>query len=411
MNTSAKINQTTIGFILATALIAGAFLFIAKISLALRFIIGLSFGFVLVKSSLGFAGSVNRLSRMGTSATAKALMYMFIITAIFTAFIIYGNENSYALNIYPINIGLLAGGLLFGFGMALSSCCATGSLTDLASGFSRASVTIFFFMIGVFLGFRYQGTASWVKESWISSEHGDMSKGGVFLPDLFTFDGFNGYLGALVLTIILAFIIIYLAQKYEEKLNIKKPEDVKKEKTDISFTSIIMNPWNLKISVIVIAFLFSTLLFLSGKGWSATSPFGVWFAKLLMLFGMSAQDISAFTTRPIEFFTQPLLEYSTSLQNFGIIFGAVIALLFARTFDKKFISGLVITPLAFVVYAFGGFIMGFGTRLSNGCNVGALYTPIAEFSLSGWLYLIVVAIGGFSGNWFIKRYISKTCVF
>lgn len=172
-----------------------------------------------------------------------------------------------------------------------------------------------------------------------------------------------------------------------------------------------MNPWNLKISVIVIAFLFSTLLFLSGKGWSATSPFGVWFAKLLMLFGMSAQDISAFTTRPIEFFTQPLLEYSTSLQNFGIIFGAVIALLFARTFDKKFISGLVITPLAFVVYAFGGFIMGFGTRLSNGCNVGALYTPIAEFSLSGWLYLIVVAIGGFSGNWFIKRYISKTCVF
>ncbi len=411
MNTLTKINQTAIGFILLAILIAGAFFFTPKTSLALRFIIGLGFGFSLVKASLGFAGSVNRLSRMGTSATAKALMHMFVLTSIFTAFIIYANESSYALNIYPINIGLLMGGLLFGFGMALSSCCATGSLTDLASGFSRAAVTIFFFMIGVFLGFYYQGTASWIRESWISTVSGDMSKGGVFLPDLFTFDGLNGYLGAIFLTILFAFIVIYLAQKHEEKLNISEPENMKKEKTNINFNTVFINPWSLKTSVVIIALLFSTLLLLSSKGWSATSPFGVWFAKLLILFGVDVQDIATFTAKPVEFFTQSLLEYGTSLQNFGIILGAVIALLFAKTFSKKFIAGLAISPKAFAIYAFGGFIMGFGTRLSNGCNVGALYTPIAEFSLSGWLYLIVVAIGGFSGNWFLKRYISKTCTF
>ena len=51
--------------------------------------------------------------------------------------------------------------------------------------------------------------------------------------------------------------------------------------------------------------------------------------------------------------------------------------------------------------------MGFGTRLANGCNVGALYTPIANFSLSGWIFLIVMVIGGVMGNKFSKAYYKK----
>jgi hypothetical protein len=62
--------------------------------------------------------------------------------------------------------------LLFGFGMAMSSCCATGSLTDLSSGFSRAMVTIIFFpnkeinssnkkeIIKKILSYRLEGTMS-----------------------------------------------------------------------------------------------------------------------------------------------------------------------------------------------------------------------------------------------------------
>jgi uncharacterized membrane protein YedE/YeeE len=42
--------------------------------------------------------------------------------------------------------------------------------------------------------------------------------------------------------------------------------------------------------------------------------------------------------------------------------------------------------------------MGFGTRLSNGCNVGALYTPIANFSLSGWIFFVFLAAGAVLGN-------------
>lgn len=45
-----------------------------------------------------------------------------------------------------------------------------------------------------------------------------------------------------------------------------------------------------------------------------------------------------------------------------------------------------------------GLAMGLGTRFANGCNVGALYTPIANFSLSGWIFLVFMVAGGVSGN-------------
>ena len=404
-------NRTEIrlGFALLFVLLLSAF-FTLEQRIFYRFLIGLGFGYALVKASLGFAGSVNKLSRTGSASVAKALMLMFILTALLSAFVLYNNESLYTLRLNPINMGLITGGFLFGVGMAFSSCCATGSLTDLAAGFSRAAVTIFFFTIGVFLGFSFQGNASWVKNSWFSTQTGVQGKGGVFLPDLFKFDGFNGYLVSMIITVLLSLFVIYLAKRYEriqkEKglCSVTSNTQEKQSNTLTLFEKIFLAPWKLGTSITVITLLFVLLLWFTGKGWSASSIFGLWFAKVLMLFGAEAQTLSVFTSRSLDFFTTPLLQNATSVQNFGIIFGAVFALMLAGTFGEKFLAGLKISTKGIIIYAIGGFIMGFGTRLSNGCNVGALYTPIAEFSLSGWFYLIVVATGGFMGNWLLKRY-------
>jgi len=165
----------------------------------------------------------------------------------------------------------------------------------------------------------------------------------------------------------------------------------------------------MRVSVVIISLLFASLLFLYEKGWSASSAFGLWFAKLLMLFGVDADTLGEFTTKPATLFSTPLLQHGPSIQNFAILLGAIFYLQIAGIFGAKFKAGLSISTKDFFVYAFGGFIMGLGTRLSNGCNVGALYTPIAEFSLSGWIYLIVVATGGFLGNWYLKNHINKSC--
>lgn len=408
--------QTLIGLGLLTFLLIFGTVFLQTWELYFRLLIGLGFGYAMARASMGFAGSVNRLARTGSSTLASALIILFFLTAVVTTFFIYGNEQAYRLNIYPINFALILGGLMFGFGMTFSSCCATGSLTDLSSGFSRAIVAIFFLSMGAFLGFSIQATSSFVNDSYLTTPMGANFQGGVFLPDLFTFDGMNGYLGALILTALLSVVVIYLARFYEKKYYQKygfvkaKPEvPVTLSKKDAVIDSIFIRPWKMRVSVVILAFLFGSLLFLYDKGWSASSAFGLWFGKILMIFGVSAQDLSDFTHRSVDFFSTPLLAHGTSVQNFSIILGAFFYLLIAGKFKNKFLEGLKISGKDFLVFAFGGFIMGFGTRLSNGCNVGALYTPIAELSLSGWIYMVVVVIGGFAGNWFVKKYINKSC--
>jgi len=394
--------ESLFGFALLFLLSAIALLLL-KDGIALRFFIGLVFGFSLVRSSIGFAGSVNKLYRAHSASVAKTIIWIFIVTSVFVALIMSGNESAYKLSIYPINFGLVVGGLLFGFGMAMSSCCATGSLTDLSSGFSRAVVTIFFFGMGVFLGFGIQANSPFVKESYLTSESGALFKGGVFLPDYFTFDGFNGYLGALVVTLLFGLFAIYVASRFD------KSSVVQEEGERTLFEKIFVYSWKMYVSVLVISATFAFLFYISHKGWSASSALGIWFGKLLMLFGVEAQSIAEFTSRDIKLFVAPITSHSTSMQNIGIVLGSLLALLLAGTFTQKFIAGLKITPKGAMTFAFGGFIMGFGTRLSNGCNVGALYTPIAEFSLSGWIYLVFVVVGGILGNMFIKRFISSTC--
>ena len=212
------------------------------------------------------------------------------------------------------------------------------------------------------------------------------------------------------ITVLLSLFVIYLAKRYEKIQKEKGTCPLSPDTQNIQnnsmtfFEKLFLSPWKLSTSITVISLLFILLLWSTGKGWSASSVFGLWFAKVLMLFGVEAETLSTFTSRSVDFFTTPLLENATSVQNFGIIFGAVFALMLAGTFGEKFLAGLKISSKGILLYAVGGFIMGFGTRLSNGCNVGALYTPIAQFSLSGWFYLVIVAAGGFTGNWLVKKY-------
>jgi len=37
--------------------------------------------------------------------------------------------------------------------------------------------------------------------------------------------------------------------------------------------------------------------------------------------------------------------------------------------------------------------MGYGARLSGGCNVGAFFSGVASFSLHGWLWIFAALAG------------------
>ncbi|KAF0118951.1 MAG: hypothetical protein FD149_338 [Rhodospirillaceae bacterium] len=84
-----------------------------------------------------------------------------------------------------------------------------------------------------------------------------------------------------------------------------------------------------------------------------------------------------------------MLADPTSVMDFGLLLGAFLAAAAAGTFRPS----LRIPPLSLAAAVIGGLLMGYGARLSFGCNIGAFFSGVASTSLHGWLW-ITMAVGG-----------------
>jgi len=427
-----KKTENIVGFALLFASLAFGYFYLQNLGkevLFLRWLIGIGIGYLLTRAFFGFAGSANRAYRTGSTKLMRALMFMFALTAILNAglFAFNGGPEGFKMSVHPINVGLGLGGLLFGFGMAFCSCCASGSLTDIVTALPRGGITLLFMCIGVFVGFPFQARSSWVKDSLFTvtpsvAREASKLKGsmkGVWLPDLFASETSNGMFGAILLTILFASIVIVLSYLYEKKRKQSNTfsgvgseiEQDKVEEFDVkhykffsaeNYSHIFSKPWTLATGAVVFAVLFLLLMGVAKTGWGVTTSFGIWFGKLLKLFGVSTEALVAFTGQKAAKFDAAFFADGGTVQNIGIIVGTIICLLLAGTFTPTCKSELKTTPMDIIVYAIGGFAMGIGTRFANGCNAGALFTPIAQFSLSGWIYLIFVTSGGIIGNMVLR---------
>lgn len=410
-----------LGVTLTTLIIGGVFL--EDASLYLRLLMGLGLGFALTKGTLGFAGSVNRAYRRGSTQLLQTLMFMFVVTAVINAGLLFNTQvGDYDLWVNPINIGLLVGGVMFGAGMSLSSCCASGVMVEMVGDIPRALTTLVFFGAGVFLGFPLQATQGWIQQTVISTSSYDGK--GVFLPDLFSWGPLNGYLMSVLLTIVLALFVVQLAKKYQAKrqqegtfhgvegetLREALAQEPKPQSQGFwskeSYQRWFGNVWQMRTSAIVIALICGVMLVSTGAGWGASTPFGIWFGKVLILLGANPADVAAFTHRPEALFTLPFFSHSVSVQNFAIMLGTLVAVLMLGKFSFSLKKGYTLRH--YTLFALGGLLMGIGTRFANGCNVGALFTPIVNFSLSGWVFLAVLIVGGIVGNRF-QAAVLKTC--
>lgn len=403
--------QNIFGVIVAiTAVVLGG-IFLKTETLFFRLLVGMGLGYALTRGFMGFAGSVNRAYRGGSTKLMQILMFLFVITAIVNAgFLFTSDPKGYDLWINPINFGLILGGISFGFGMTFSSCCASGVMTDLITDLPRAFITLIFFGLGVYLGFPLQSSQAWITDSLFTSSS---YTSGVFLPDLFAFDGLDGYLGSIILTAIFAGIVVYLSKKYEDKRRASgtyhgidteiDQEHVKlaqpthtpfKLFSKATYEAMFVTPWSMKASATMIIVLFTLMLAVTQSGWGASTPFGIWIGQALTFIGVPIEQVAAFADRPVSMFALPFFEHPISVQNFGIVVGTLICVLLMG--QLKFSFNYSAKQLS--LFAMGGLLMGLGTRFANGCNVGALYTPIANLSLSGWIFFIFLVMGGVLGN-------------
>lgn len=376
----------------------GFFLSSSSSKLTVYLITGIIFGYILTRSRFGFAGGIKRIYITGEGSLTKALLIMFGITIIAMAGIHWAAVSTGAeaipgySSVRALNLAVIIGGFIFGIGMMLAGGCASGTLTDLGEGAIRAAIALVFFVIGAVPGhgLRYKFDQSLL---------GDISTT-VYLPDVF------GYVGAVLVSLILLLGLYIITRKYEDIRKVEGtfeetvfsddelPLEEKEEFKLFSYNTyhkFFIERWNFLLGGLLIAIMFIFVINTTGKSWGVTSAFTRWGVALLQNFGFDF-NTPAFAD-VVEKVDAGLLNDGGTVRNLGIIFGSVLALLLAGKF--KFDYDFNFRDV--LLYALGGFMMGFGARFAKGCNIGALYAAISNFSLHGWGFLVALSLGGIAG--------------
>lgn len=136
-------------------------------------------------------------------------------------------------------------------------------------------------------------------------------------------------------------------------------------------------------------------------GWGVTSSFANWGAWVYEMLGGNVTDWGYFSGQEAQAtMAGGFLNDGASLRNVGIVLGALVATLYASEFKIKKIKSV----RQIIAAVLGGLLMGYGARLASGCNIGALFTGVASFSLSGWVFAAFLIVGAFIGSKLLAKF-------
>ena len=130
---------------------------------------------------------------------------------------------------------------------------------------------------------------------------------------------------------------------------------------------------------IALAILNFATLALAGRPWGITSAFALWGAKSATALGVNVASWPYWHAQA-KVLTAPLSFDITTVMDIGIMVGAFAASVLAGRFDP--VWRLPLRSLAAAVV--GGLLLGYGARLSYGCNIGSYFSGIVSGS-SAWL--------------------------
>jgi hypothetical protein len=137
------------------------------------------------------------------------------------------------------------------------------------------------------------------------------------------------------------------------------------------------------------------------SGWGVSTTFAHWGAWLFQLIGGNVDNWSFYADEKTQAaLAKGFLHNGGSIRNLGIILGALVAALYASQFKIKKIK----SKKQIIAAALGGLFMGYGARMAMGCNIGALFTSISSFSLSGWIFGVFLLVGAFCGSKLLAKY-------
>lgn len=335
--------------------------------LKLLFVVGLLLGVTLYHGAFGFASAYRSLlTGRGAEGALAQIVMLAVATLLFAPVLAEGSFFGRGVvgAVAPLGVAVAAGAFLFGIGMQLAGACASGCLYTVGGGNLRTLLTLIAFCAGAFLGSLHLG---W----WLRlPSAGDLSLSGlVGWPLAIAIQ--LGLLGALA---------VLLRRLAGTRLAWRLPRG----------RQWLAGPWPLSFSAIVLAVLNLATLAISGHPWTITWAFALWGAKAAQGLGWDPAT-SDFWSAPFQSqaLAGDLWADETTVMDVGLLAGAFLAAAAAGRFRPV----LSIPPLSLASALLGGLAMGYGARLSFGCNIGAFFSGVASTSLHGWLW-IVMALGG-----------------
>ncbi len=365
--------------ITAIAIVLSAWYLNAAISWrqAALFIVGAFAGVVLYHAAFGFTSAWRVFISDRRGAGLRAQMLMLAVTcAVFFPLLASGSifGQSVRGSISPVGVGVAAGAFIFGLGMQLGGGCASGTLFSVGGGSTRMLSTLFFFIIGSVIGTAHMGwwTAqpSWPATSVVTT---------------------MGPWVALAASLALFGAIAWFTAFAERQRHGQLVDDLKPARGPRWLTG----PWPLVAGAIGLAVVNIATLTIGGRPWGVTSAFALWGAKWFQAIGI---DVTGwpYWQAPAQAtaLKSSVLMDVTSVMDFGIILGALLAAILAG----RFAPTLKISGRSVAAAVIGGLLLGYGARIAYGCNIGAYFSGIASGSLHGWLWLVAAFAGNIAGT-------------
>lgn len=339
----------------ATAILVALVLIDGQPASAALIVGGFGLGAVFLKAEFSFTAAWRRFLTRGE---AGGLLGGLIIIAVAAVAIVpvAAIFPNFGGAIAPLGPSLAIGALVFGIGMQLANGCGSGTLYTAGGGSGRMLIALAGFIIGSVIGSLHLPAAlAWGGVDPIVASH---------------YLGPWGGLAATLASLALAAAVIAAVAR-------RRGAQVWPKRTIV-------------IGGILIGLLSIAVFAAGGHPWSVTFGFTVWGAKIASLFGFDFSSAPFWQwPGPKRALAGSVLSDTSSLTDFGMIFGAMAAAAASRPFARAAWP----PAKSLAAAAVGGVLMGWGARLGFGCNIGAFVGGVASGSLHGWVWF-AAALGG-----------------
>ena len=340
------------------------------------FLVGAFAGVVLYHAAFGFTSAwrIFISDRRGSGLRAQMLM-LAITCAVFFPLLAAGSIFGQPVrgSIAPAGIAVIAGAFIFGIGMQLGGGCASGTLYSAGGGSTRMLVVLAAFIAGSVAGTAHAGwwttLPSWGAKSLVTS---------------------LGMWPALGSSLVVFGLVSAAATTIERRHHgrILPGREDRQPRW-------LRGPWPLVAGAVGLAAVNVATLTIAGRPWGVTSAFALWGAKIAAAAGIPIASWP-YWAAPAQAAALKASVFNdvTSVMNFGIILGALLASILAG----RFAPAWRIPARSLVAAVLGGLLLGYGARVAYGCNIGAYFSGIASGSLHGWLWLPAAFAGNILGT-------------